>query len=363
MPEKILYFDESGFTGYNLLDENQPVFVIASADIEPCVSKNILQTAFPSYQGSEFKFSNIWRSGNKAGLPTFSRELEASTGNAFVWMIDKRFAVLTKIVDFLIEPTITKSGYDFYADGFCWKYTNYIHFGITQLGEPELYPSLIRVYQNFSRAPSRSNLVNLQTQLGIMASSVNEELKVFFEQMSVGAERFEQYSNLERFRGSDELYVTSMIAAIGHWRQRHTEDFLVVHDASAHFFRHRDLWERITNNSVPTQLHPLGDGSFVEFPLRVASTTAIDSEANYSIQLCDILAGLAARHFDSRLESEDRELLSRTIEAGLNSIDYNGIRPDSIFPDHIPPRRLGGPDAVDRMTRIIFGPHNRVHRA
>jgi len=46
--------------------------------------------------------------------------------------IDKRFAVLTKIVDFLIGPYITDTGYDFYDGGFCWKYCNYIYFGLTQ---------------------------------------------------------------------------------------------------------------------------------------------------------------------------------------------------------------------------------------
>ena len=46
------------------------------------------------------------------------------------------------------------------------------------------------------------------------------------------------------------------------------------------------------------------------------------------------------------------------IEAGLKHISYNGIRPALVFPDRIPPKRLTGPDAVERMTEIIFGPHN-----
>ena len=46
------------------------------------------------------------------------------------------------------------------------------------------------------------------------------------------------------------------------------------------------------------------------------------------------------------------------VEAGLKHISYNGIRPQPIFPDRIPPKRLSGPDVVDQMTRIIFGPHN-----
>ncbi len=34
------------------------------------------------------------------------------------------------------------------------------------------------------------------------------------------------------------------------------------------------------------------------------------------------------------------------------------IRPDVIFPGQIPPRRRTGPDALDLMTDIMFGPPN-----
>jgi len=61
--------------------------------------------------------------------------------------------MLTKINDFLIEPVVHESGHDFYAEGYCWKYANYIHFGFDQLAPPELYDSLVRNYQRFSRNP------------------------------------------------------------------------------------------------------------------------------------------------------------------------------------------------------------------
>lgn len=358
MATRTLYFDESGFTGHNLLDGAQPIFAIASADIDPEAAETILTESFPRYRGAEFKFANIWRSNNKADLVEFGRRLANFRDHTFTWMVDKRFAVLTKIVDFLIEPYITDAGYDFYADGFCWKYTNYIHFGLTQFGQPDLYDSLLRTYQTFSRDPSPEALRDLQVQLGVMAASVEEPLQIFFEQMALGAQLFTRYLNLKTFRGSDELHVTSMLAVVAHWRNLYPEDFAVVHDASANFFRRRDLWERMTNDNVPEQLHPLGDGTTAQFPLRVISTTPVNSRDNPAIQFCDILAGLTTRHFDRRIEGDDRKLLDDVIESGLSAIDYNGIRPDVVFPDHIPPRRLTGPDAVDRVTRIIFGPHN-----
>jgi hypothetical protein len=322
-----------------------------------------LRESFPGYRGSEFKFSNIWRSNNKACLVEFGRRLVAVHNRVFTWMIDKRFAVLTKIVDFLIEPYITDAEYDFYADGFCWTYANYIHHGLAQFASPELYDALLTAYQTFSRDPSREGLHRLQIRLGIMAESSEPPIQIFLEQMAFGAAAFTSYHDLDSFRGSDELQVTSMLAVVAHWRKLYSEDFAAVHDASANFFRRRDIWERITNNNVPAQLYTLGDGTVVQFPLRVISTAPVDSKDNPSVQLCDIVAGLTTRYFDRRVEGAERALLNEVVEAGLGAVDYNGVRPDSIFPDHIPPRRRSGPDAVDHMTRIIFGPHNDENRS
>src|SRR5262249_22477897 len=59
--------------------------------------------------------------------------------------------------------SITSSAYDFYADGFCWKYANYMHYGFTELAPPELYDSLVQNYQRFSRNPTDGTLGDLQT--------------------------------------------------------------------------------------------------------------------------------------------------------------------------------------------------------
>jgi hypothetical protein len=355
MPIKTLYFDESGFTGYNLLDPDQPVFMIASSDLAEQEAADILQRAFPRYQAPEFKFSNIWASNrNRRGLIEFGRACATLGARAYMWRTDKRFAVLTKVIDFLIEPYLHDMGYDFYADGFARKYSNYIHYGLTECGEPALYDSIIRAYQEFSRAPSEAGLERLQIRLRLMANSLEEPLSIFLDQMAIGAEVFERYRSVESFTGADELYVTTMLAIIGHWRQRSPDDFAVVHDDSAHFFRHREMWETITSPNVPPQMHVAGDGSEVPYPLRVVSTTPTPSEQSRSIQFCDVLAGVSAKIFDERIEGDDRQLLNDAIVAGLGELTFNGIRPEPEFPDRIPPPPLDGPDAVDRMVGVIF---------
>ncbi|ENN88493.1 hypothetical protein RHSP_04799 [Rhizobium freirei PRF 81] len=359
MAVRTLYFDESGFTKYNLLDPSQPIFAIASADIVEGQAREILLDSFPRYRGAEFKFSNIWGSNSRAGLLRFAAHLESLQDLAFIYMADKRFTVLTKIVDFLIEPYVTDGGYDFYADGFCWKYANYIHFGLTQFAPPELLDALLRHYQTFNRNPTPDGLATLQVRLSMMAATTEDRVKIFLEQMALGAALFERYHSLENFHGSDEFQTTTMLAIVSHWRQHYPEDFAVIHDDSSNFLRSREMWGKITSVNVPPQLHRSGDGSFVEYPLRVISTTAMDSKDSPSIQFCDLLAGLAAKHFSPRTEGDDRVFMDQVIEAGLKHITYNGIRPDVIFTDRIPPRRLDGPDVVDQMTDVIFGSHSQ----
>lgn len=133
MPLRTIYFDKSGFTGYNLLDADQPVFAVASADIADLRAEAILRSSFPHNHADEFHFTRIWRSARqREGLRAFCRNLHEVADTSFCYATNKRFAVLTKIMDFLVEPIVTSAGFDFYDEGFCWRYSNYVHFGLTQ---------------------------------------------------------------------------------------------------------------------------------------------------------------------------------------------------------------------------------------
>jgi hypothetical protein len=117
----------------------------------------------------------------------------------------------------------------------------------------------------------------------------------------------------------------------------------------------------MTSADVPNQIMRTSSGGQVEFPLRVISTTPVDSRENLSGQFCDVLAGLTARIFDKRITGDEREFLNDVLRARLGESLVNGIRFEPVFPDQIPPRPLTGPDNPDRMAGIIFGPHH-AHR-
>ncbi|ESY98073.1 hypothetical protein [Mesorhizobium sp. LNHC209A00] len=348
-----LYFDEAGFTGYNLLDPVQPVFAIASTDIAPEAASAILADSFPGYRGAEYKLSNIWRTNARQGLVRFAGHIAGLGDRTIVYIIHKRMAVLTKMADFLIEPIITHAGYDFYADGFCWKYSNYMYFGFTQFEPPELLDRLLAIYMEFSRDPNQQSLQLLQKRLRLMANSAGEKTRVLLEQMAGGAEAFDHFNDMDNFRSSNELHTGTMIALVSRWRQRSDHDFAVVHDASSVFLRNRRMWENITNPEVAEASHIMGDGTDARFPLRVVSTSAVGSLDNASVQFCDILAGLCVKMHGATPDSPAYAFFTELQSAGLSALTLDGITPLLVFPDQIPPRKLEGPDVVDRLAAII----------
>lgn len=355
-----LYFDEAGFTGYNLLDPVQPVFAIASSDIDPEAASAVLASSFRGYRGSEYKLSNIWRTNARRGLLLFAEHIAGLGDRTLVYITHKRMAVLTKIADFLIEPIVTHAGYDFYADGFCWKYSNYIYFVLTQFEPPELLDRLLSIYMEFSRAPNQHSLLLLQGRLRLMSNSVSDKARVFLEQMANGAEAFNHFNDMDNFRSSNDLYTSTMIALVSRWRQRSDRDFVVIHDASSVFLRNRRIWENITGPEVAEASHTMGDGTDAPFPLRVVNTLSVDSRDNASIQFCDILAGLCVKMHGAGPDNPDYAFFIELQSAGLSALTLDGITPLLVFPDQIPPRKLEGPDVVDRLAAIIQWSEERL---
>jgi hypothetical protein len=352
---KTLYFDESGYTGTDLLNTDQPLFCVVSSDIEEGVAKEILKKSFPNYKGEEFKFNNIWRKPtNRERLTIFVKEISNNKERLFAHINDKKFVILTKIVDFLIEPVSTNAGYDFYADGFNRKLTNMFHFGLILFAPKNLYEDLVKLYSKFSRYPTEESLNHLQVRLREMKDSSPEELLPYLGMASLGADNFLQNSNIVTFKNSNEIQLTVVLASVAYWRTKSDLDFSIIHDQSSNFFKQLEMWEKITNPNVPKQIIIDGQGDPVQYPLRVVSTEEGDSKKYWAIQLCDMVAGLILRMFTPKNTPDEQEFMQKLFSEGIDQIPSNGIRPEQDFVDGAP-KESDGPDAVDQFTNIIFG--------
>lgn len=351
---KSLHFDESGFTGYNLLDPDQPIFSIGSHDLTDLEAFELLRRSFPNYKGEEFKFSRIWsRERSRRELINFSEYLSNYIERCFVYTCDKRFVTFTKVVDNLVEPVVHAAGQDFYADGYNVKFSNMAHFAFSQFSTDEFYADLLERYQSFSRSPSVETLVAMQRRYTEMASNCPEEVKRFMSIITMGALEFERHSRIEKHKGSSDIHLTTMVSSIGFWRSKFEEDFKVIHDESAHFFRQREMWERITSMNAAERIIHADDERKVIFPLRVTETVQVDSRGSPALQLSDLISGLGAKSKAPLLNTDDQALINEILHSGLGEMNAGGLHPGTSFIDS-PPRELDGPDAIDQFRELMF---------
>lgn len=98
--------DESGFSGSNMLDAATPLFTHASVDLSVDEAADLIGALRTGFRWSlrEFKSGPFLRGPNAAEALEWL--LAALTGRAHVYVIDKEYFLVTRIVDlFLVEPS------------------------------------------------------------------------------------------------------------------------------------------------------------------------------------------------------------------------------------------------------------------
>jgi hypothetical protein len=97
-----------------------------------------------------------------AGLLRLAECLSDYYDRIFAYNIDKRFSLLIKFIDYLVEPLIYANGYDFYKDGYRRRYANMVNSDLLALDSGELHGEIIARWNRFARKPTRDELATLK---------------------------------------------------------------------------------------------------------------------------------------------------------------------------------------------------------
>ncbi|MBP3848057.1 DUF3800 domain-containing protein [bacterium] len=113
---KTIYFDESGYTGSDLINDDIPYFTCAAVAISEDKAKELIQHIRNDYnlkQGFELKFKNI-----KKYPKVMLHLIEQLKDIASVVCFNQKYALCAKFFEYIFEPCISDIGTLFYAAGF-----------------------------------------------------------------------------------------------------------------------------------------------------------------------------------------------------------------------------------------------------
>lgn len=284
-----VYFDESGNTGSNLLDPDQPVFTLAS-----CVFSDeeaeLLISLIGSKSPNEAHFKNLRRrkSGQEGIIRLMSSRI-VNTKKVNVNIFLKEFMITTKIVDLLIEHMMHLMGEDLYLNGRNIALSNMLYFCLQTFCDTESVKEMYKSFVVMIREQEQVNIDAFYTAVEkVKESSSNEKFKDDVDLILTTKNCIQDaLEGIDKF--SLDPSVPAFFAHCVLWGDSYPKGFHIVHDDSHSIEKERLLFSQFMD-WTQAEVELGYDRRKYKLPLKGKSLKFASSEDHLQIQVADIIA-------------------------------------------------------------------------
>jgi hypothetical protein len=323
-----IYCDESGFTGNNMSDIDNPCFTYASVAVNHCEAEQFVKYLIEKYkiQGNELKFENL-KKHNK-GKKAISEVLAKYSNCTKLVVHNKKFSIACRFFEYIFEPVLADKSSLFYALEFHKFVSNFIYLHLQV--KPESAEVLLATFEKMMRSKNVEELQDL-----FLSSSTSEIEEIFLQRLgtfciyhkNIISDEIEALNGTNTGKWILDLTFTSLAVLLTSWGQNFQE-LDVFCDQSKPLQEQSDFFNAMIGNS--NQL--FGDflGKKLGFNLKNA-VNFVDSKTYYGIQIADIFAGASAFVYKSYNERE-LGILEDIPADWIDNID-NSLGDYSIYPD------------------------------
>lgn len=212
--EATIYFDETGFTGPNLLHPEQIHFVYASvvtseAEAEAVINKLIKKHKL---QGNELKGSSLVNStkGKRAVLEL----MEYFSGRMKATVMDKKFALACKFFEYVIEPIIASKSSIFYQLEFHKFVSNMIHLHYFT-NKSDLH-KMYTDFERFIRFGELPSFISLSSHNEGVLEPLNQIFALAHKHKELVLDEVDSISEWTL-----DLTTTSLLTLLGEWGEKY----------------------------------------------------------------------------------------------------------------------------------------------
>lgn len=279
------HIDESGYTGFDLLNAEQRFQGAAAVSISDDEAARLIREHFPRLQAAELKYHALARRpGYRQPLMELQRAV-LSQHKCVTYVCNKRFLLLLMFLDYAVEPFYYKRGQDFYKDGQNYALASLLFtVGPSMLGKTA-FDNLLAAFQRAAKektpwalyalvkAVRQLNWSKLPEALGPLALNSPECLSAIATPgVSTDAAMVVLQSLICRME----------VMAAGPYGVKHdqSKNLLTYHELLQQYIEHQ--------NEIEFRQTPIGS---IRFPLKLLSVTQVDSKASSAVQIADVMIG------------------------------------------------------------------------
>ncbi len=348
----VVAFDESGNSGENLLDPEQPVFVLASVHVHDTDAKALLGG---ERRGGELKFGKLRRSetGRRRVLEVLNADV-LGPDHVVVSAFHKPFMVITKMVDMLIEPLFHSRGIDLYERGANLGMANMYHVVIPTFVGAAAFDRLRSLFVEMVRQPTLVAIDAFYDFVDLLFSNrkhrrLRLDLGMLLTTRAVVEVQWREWD------GADlDPAVPAFVEHGSVWTTRLQAAYDVIHDESKPILHQRAILEAMM--SVTDETVTIGyDRRKMAFPIKATGIRFVVSDDFPQIQLADLVASACAYTLRARAFGRGDAFADRLLETRLlKDTDLRLVWPTSkVTPQELGTEEVGGIDANDYVGEYV----------
>ena len=279
--------DESGYTGFDLLNSDQRFQGASAISISDEDASNLIKEYFPKLQAPELKYVSLARhKSNRDRLVRLQMDI-LSQNKCVTYICDKRYLLTLFFLDIAVEPFYYERGFDFYEDGQNYALASLLYtVGPTIFGKNEFQALMI----NFQRAVKEKT----QSSIKALAQTVRE---LRWQELA------EALGHFHMKRQSAWLRLQSLVLAptrrlfvlqslISRMEVMAKDTYRIEHDKSENLKQYHALLQQFIDHDQKIEFKQTEIAS-IKFPLKLSSVTQVDSKSSPCLELADILIGAA----------------------------------------------------------------------
>ncbi|EQB04689.1 hypothetical protein V475_22525 [Sphingobium baderi LL03] len=277
--------DESGYTGFDLLNAEQRFQGATAVAIDDNDAARLIAAHFPKLQAPELKFRALSRRpANHSRLIGLMRDVLASYKCA-TFVCDKRFLLALMFVDYAVEPFYHAQGIDFYADGRNYALASLLHSTAPTLLGKGAYRRILAAFQQAmkDKTPER-----LDALIRAVHACDWEQFDEALGPLAVGAPECLQ-AILTRGVSTDIAMIV-LQSLISRMEEMAAGPYRVEHDQSKNLATYHDLIRRLADHKEAAEFR-MSAAARVRFPLQLTQLIQVDSRTSPAVQIADILIG------------------------------------------------------------------------
>jgi len=284
------FIDESGYTGYDLLNKQQPFQGASSIKIDEKSAKTLIKEYFPRNKSRELKHRSLSRRKNNWNALLEIQRALLNEYIGFTYVCNKKYLLTLMFLDSCVEPFFYDQGMDFYKDGQNYSLASLLYYTAPTFWGAENYEALLYLFQQAVKSKSDEAVLTLiEKAKSLLGRDLAENLvPLSIVHQGCVNEIKNQNSN------TDAAFVV-LLSLISHIEKHVSSEYEIVHDTSENLHRYNELIGWFVGMNTEKEFKQTGITT-ISFPLKLSGVSQQDSRYSYGIQLADLLIGGMIEH-------------------------------------------------------------------